>query len=132
MVNAAKIMYIIGKIKNIIELVGIAFLLVSGVVMTINPSLFLDLDPKSLPDVASIVACGIAFIVLGVIVLAVCILELVFASKAMAALKSGSKNTMPHIVMIVFGVLGTDIFYLLGGIFGLVATKDASKPASAE
>ena len=43
------------------------------------------------------------------------------ATRAMVSIENEPKNNSPHIVMIVFGALTGDIFYILGGIFGLVA-----------
>ena len=68
-----------------------------------------------------IAVLGVGLIVAGVISLIIEIVVLVFASKAIKAVGDGAKSNAPHIIMIVIGVIGSDIFYLLGGIFGLVS-----------
>ena len=86
--------------------------------MIISPASFVGEGMAESAEKA--LSLGIAAVVGCLIALAICILELILLNKATDQLKSDNKNTMPHIVMIVLGVLGGDIFYLLGGIFGVV------------
>ena len=63
---------------------------------------------------------GLIFIIISAIAVVICFVVLIIASIAKKKLDNEKKDLLPHIVMIVIGVFG-DIFYLLGGVFGIVA-----------
>ena len=59
------------------------------------------------------------------------IVVICLASNAINKTESDKADKAPHITMIVFGALSGDVFYVLGGIFGLVAIaqeEDGSQP----
>ena len=118
MKNASKILYTVGKVVNVIEIVLTSLALVFGVLVLI-------FGRQIIPDIPMIIditamATGTGFTVGGVVALIISIVTLVLANNATRALENGTVDNAPHIVMIVIGVFG-DIFYLLGGIFGIVS-----------
>ena len=116
--NASKILYTVGKVVNIIEIVVTSLMLLLGVAVMI----FGEAIAVNFQAVASFLnmATGTGFTIGGAVALVLSIVTLVLANNATRALENGVTENAPHIVMIVVGVFG-DIFYLLGGIFGLVA-----------
>ena len=116
--NASKILYTVGKVVNIIEIVMTSLMLLLGVAVMI----FGEAIAVNFQAVASFLnmATGTGFTIGGAVALVLSIVTLVLANNATRALENGVTENAPHIVMIVVGVFG-DIFYLLGGIFGLVA-----------
>ena len=124
MAKASQVMYLIGKIINIIEIVCAALLLLAGAICVSMPEEFIGkIDKITTAEEAK--AFGVTIIVIAVIMLIVSIVVLALANKAKKAVAKGSKQNAPHIIMIVIGVIGGDIFYLLGGVFGLVAQNNA-------
>ena len=120
MKSAAKILYTIGKVINIIGIVACAILVAAGIAVSALGAQAIETNGVEL-TAEQIAVLGVGLIVAGVISLIIEIVVLVFASKAIKAVGDGAKSNAPHIIMIVIGVIGSDIFYLLGGIFGLVS-----------
>ena len=118
MKNASKILYTVGKVVNVIEIVLTSLALVFGVLVLIFGRQIIP-DIPMIIDITAI-ATGTGFTVGGVVALIISIVTLVLANNATRALENGTVDNAPHIVMIVIGVFG-DIFYLLGGIFGIVS-----------
>ena len=118
MKNASKILYTVGKVVNVIEIVLTSLALVFGVLVLIFGRQIIP-DIPMIIDITAI-ATGTGFTVGGVVALIFSIVTLVLANNATRALENGTVDNAPHIVMIVIGVFG-DIFYLLGGIFGIVS-----------
>ena len=118
MTNASKVLYIIGKVVNVIEIVATGLALIFGVLVII----FGDRIIPDMPMFAdmTVYATGTGFTVGGLVALAASIATLVFANYATKSLENGRVENAPHIIMIVVGVFG-NIFYIIGGIFGLVA-----------
>ena len=103
---------------NIIEIVMTSLMLLLGlVVMIFGETITANIE--ALSGMMTMLS-GTGFTIGGAFALVLSIVTLVLANNATRALDNGIKENAPHIVMIVIGVLG-DIFYLLGGIFGLVA-----------
>ena len=125
MKKASGIMYTIGKVINIIEIVCNAILVLFGALIIANKEdLFAELikDPaNNITSVSQVNSIGLTLLIAGIVACVISIVILILAIKAKKAISQNKKGITPHIVMIVVGVFG-DIFYLLGGIFGLVAT----------
>ena len=122
MEKASKILYTVGKVFNVIEIVMTSLTLVLGILITLFGESIVEnvrMVTDSLNGIIT-VGTGTGFIIGGTIALIVSIVTLVLANNATKSLQNGQKDNAPHIVMIIIGVFG-DIFYLLGGIFGLVA-----------
>jgi len=118
MSNASKIMYTIGKVINVIEIIATALALLFGVLVLIFGESVIP-DMTMLGELTAMTA-GTGLTVGGVIALVLSVVTLILANNATRALENGRADNAPHIIMIVIGVLG-DVFYLLGGIFGIVA-----------
>ena len=125
MQNASRIMYKIGRVFNWIELVLIIFAMILAIVCLADPAGIAaqapEMEQQLTPE--NVRSAGIALLVGSIISLLICIAILCLATKAIRSLAAGSKSTTPHIIMIVIGVFA-DIFYLLGGIFGIIASNN--------
>ena len=108
METASKVMYSIANIFNwILAVVYAAGIVLSALVMA---GVMQNVNGVNL-NVGTLVGCIIGFIV------ALIIIALVRTAKA----KNTSKGW--DILFIVLGVLGGNPFYILGGIFGVVAPR---------
>ena len=107
--NASETMYKIGRIFSFI-LLGISALLI--VIYSIL-MIVAAVDGRFPAYLGSVVGYSIWLVLVLVVIL--------LASRAIKAIEQDKKDNGPHITMIVFGALSGDIFYLLGGIFGLIA-----------
>ncbi len=120
---ASKIMYTIGKVINIIEIILHMIIITAGIlIINLAEKIFESQSNPNKYSVDEIRNAGTLLLVIGIVFLIVAIVILVLASIAQSKLDNNKKDNAPHIVMIVIGVFG-DIFYLLGGVFGLVAEE---------
>lgn len=132
MKKAAKIMYTIGKIFNIIEIVCLilaAGLMIVGI--TCSDQIFQIMQEhnvKGFDTAAQVQTSCIEGLVASVICLLISIAVLILAVKARKSIDNKSTSIAPHVIMIVIGVFG-DIFYLLGGVFGLIAKNNDEQRA---
>lgn len=108
MKTAAKVMYLIGTIFAIIGFIFMIVLVVIGVIGLTNPDAQVE-DSQM-----------VAYIVTGIILSIIYLIAILIGNKGRKSLGNGKVNIAPHVLSIVFGALGGDIFFLLGGIFGLV------------
>ena len=116
MKNSSKTMYKIGRIFSYV-LLGLAIL---WCVLSFISIL------KAGDDVER--ASAISNFIMGILYLGAVIVTIILASKALAALENNEVNKKEHITMIVVGAISSDIFYFLGGIFGLIAESQEEKP----
>ena len=113
MKNTSRIMYNVGNIVNIVYLGLGALLTLLGIIFIIVGSF--SSDPTIIASASSLLGWGIYFLVTS-------ILCLVFVGKAKRELADEStKNNTPFIITIVFGAIASNPFYVLAGIFGLIA-----------
>jgi uncharacterized protein YacL len=124
MKNASRVMYIIGRIFNIIELVVLVLGVAAGIVMAVMPDLvvraaqFYNIEMlDTLPEVQKAATECILSCIAGFVI---SLIVFIFATKSFKALKNDKPSQKLHITMIVFGAFNS-IFYLLAGIFGVVA-----------
>ena len=115
MQNASNTMYRIGRIFTIIELIlGPIFILI-GIILAIVGGIQDPVNQAMVSNGGTLIGWGIYFIV-------VSILCLVFVGKAQKELANrDSRNPTPFILTIVFGAIAQNVFYVLAGIFGLIA-----------
>ena len=115
MQNASNTMYRIGRIFTIVELIlGPIFILI-GIILAIVGGIQDPVNQAMVNNGGTMIAWGIYFIV-------VSILCLVFVSKAQKELANrDNRNPTPFILTIVFGAIAQNVFYVLAGIFGLIA-----------
>ena len=110
--ESSKTMYKIGRIFSFV-LLGLAALL--AVLHLILMLVYLADETKG--NWSSELGSMIGTIIwIGFIIVVICL-----ATNAIKLTETEKENKTPHITMIVFGALSGDVFYLLGGIFGLVA-----------
>ena len=117
---ATRVMYTIGKIFSIIELIGFVLLTVLGILyIVLAPTLAEQLEQYA--DAATVMAAGISMIVYGLIFTVIVILTIALVNNAHRKIKAGDRRKFPHILVMVMGFVSGDIFYFLGGLFGLIA-----------
>ena len=119
MKTASKIMYTIGRIFNIIAIIACVILIVVGIVAMVAPGKLADASDE-IATAAEAKAMGMSILITGVVLFVVYTVICAIAGHAKKALNNNKTENAPHILMIIIGIFG-DIFYLLGGIFGLVA-----------
>ena len=118
MKTASKIMYTIGRIFNIFAIIACAILLVVGIIAMVAPGKIAEgSDEIATADEAK--ALGLTILITGAVLFVVYLVMCILAGHAKKALNNNKTENAPHIVMIIIGVFG-DIFYFLGGIFGLI------------
>lgn len=128
MKSASKIMYTIGRVFNIFAIVIAIVILAVGIAFTVSPDLQQRYVESSEEPVTLEMAkaAGVALIISGAVMLVVYGIVCALAGHARKALNNGRKDNAPHIMMIIVGIFG-DIFYLLGGIFGLVSESEEER-----
>ena len=134
MKNASEIMYKIGKIINIILIPVSALMLVIGFIALVVAGMgAASGEGEIAPAVASLAASSGFLIGYGIVLLVVSIVSLIICSKKHANIATGSNEVSDRVFLIVFGVVGDNIFYILAGIFSLVArSQEANTPANKE
>lgn len=120
-------MYTIGRIFNIIAIIIALVVLIFGIIVAASPNLQEKLIESSeeVADLTAAKAYGITLLIIGAVLIVIYSILCALAAHASKALNNSKKENAPHIIMIIIGIFG-DIFYLLGGIFGLVAENDSS------
>ena len=118
MKTASKVMYTIGRIFNIFAIIACVVLIVVGIVAMVVPGKLAETaEDITTPDEAK--AMGMTILITGAVLFVVYTVICALAGHARKALNNNKTENAPHIIMIIVGIFG-DIFYLLGGIFGLV------------
>ncbi|MBO4569602.1 MAG: hypothetical protein J5689_00075 [Clostridia bacterium] len=127
MKNVSKIMYTIGKVFNIIEIVGAAIMVALGILIMANPTAIAEEAVKqgasAIDTPAQAYACGIFVLITSIIALVVAVVIFALAKKATKDLKEEPKKVTAHTIMLVIGIFG-DLFYFLGGLFGILSTSN--------
>ena len=109
MKNASKTMFNIGNIFTIVLIALGALLVLIGIIC------FAAGGPEAAGPAGYCIGWGIYFLVTS-------ILCLVFVGKAKKELEDESrKDNKPFIITIIFGAISENVFYVLAGIFGLIA-----------
>ena len=126
MKNTSNLMYNIGRIFTIVELILGIILIPTGILLAVLVAVIEDFHYAG---VASVIGWGVYFLV-------VAILALIFVGKAKRELKDeGNKNFTPFIITIVFGVVASNPFYIAGGILGIIVESkqgDKEEPKQVE
>ena len=120
MKNTSRIMFNVGNIVTIVYLGLGALLSLIGIIIIIVGAVGGD---------GAVTAAGGSTLGWGIYFLVTSILCLVFVGKAKKELADEStKNNTPFIITIVFGAIASNPFYVLAGIFGLIAeSKQGNK-----
>ena len=119
MKNASKTMFTIGNIFTLIYL-GLGVLLsIIGIIMAIVGGIGVANGDDG---AAGIAAAGGSFLFTGIYLIIASILCLIFVGKAKKELANETtRRPAPFIITIVFGAIDWNPFYILAGIFGLIA-----------
>lgn len=129
-------MYKVAKILAIIALVVAALSLFGGFGMIAGKE-----DIAANPDIPApyagnpdkVAELGLGCVMYALIVIAIAVVQFIFAGKAKKALESEQPiNQKQHVVMCVLGALLFGIFCLLGGIFALIASNEKEEPKPIE
>ncbi len=130
MKSASRVMYIIGKVFNIIEMVLTPFIVVLGALcIAYKSEVFNKLVEDHLTTLTSaeqVKYLGISLIIFGVVALIISVVIFLLAKRASNSLKTNDKNTTPHVIMLVIGIFG-DVFYFLAGLFGILGINEAAQ-----
>lgn len=110
MKTAAKVMYILGTIFAVIGLIAGICMLGSGLISYFMAS-----------GDAEVQTAGMTLVIAGGIVTFIYLLVTILGTWGRKAIGNRKTNLAPHILSIVLGVCSGDCFFLLGGIFGIVA-----------
>ena len=122
MKNASEIMYKIGRIINIIVIPLSAFLLVLGIILAAAGTVGAgSANTEEQQAAIAMAASGGSLIGYGSFLLVTSILSLVICTKKKAEIDNGSNEIAPRVLLIVFGAIAENVFYILAGIFSLVA-----------
>ena len=117
MKTACRVMYILGTIFNIVALVLALLGIAGGVTYLVIPD---KIAAEQGIAVEVVKQTGMSALIAAIVWTVIELLVLIFALIARKAINNKKKDIWPHVVMIVVGAIG-DLFFLLGGIFGLVA-----------
>lgn len=112
--NSANVMYIIGKVFNILSFAFYPIMFIIGLIMMISHN-----APDAKYKELSIL--GAYMLVLSIPLFILSIISLVVCRNRKRLIDQGTESVSPMVVLIVFGAILNNIFYLLSGIFSLVA-----------
>ena len=148
MKEASGVMYKIGKVFNIIGIVLYGIYIVIGISIAasggaiggslvrfiiqileeygVDTSDMGSVDPETIAS-AVIVFYGVVFIFVSLVNLGLRIAALLVIGKNREKIDAGSLEVAPHVFTLVFGGLISSVFYILSGIFGLIARNKEIK-----
>ena len=119
MKTASRIMYIIGIIGNIIIFLTALICMIILIIAKVNPEFAAQIEEAatnaSMP-VSYLTSAGLGLCIYLVIA------SLIVLALSFRALKRGV-SAFVHVILLIGGILCWDIFYVLGGIFGLISGK---------
>lgn len=132
MKKASSVMYTIGNVFNIIEVVVYAILIVVMVVgMGHLGEILQKLQEQGITDITTeeqLKALMLLLVGLSIFAIVVKAIILVVVCYAKKALRTDQRSFGIHIAVLVLSILCGGLFYLLGSIFGLVATNQIKQP----
>lgn len=121
MKKASETMFRIGNIFTILYLALGALLLLIGIIAAIVGGIGVAADAND-PAAIAALSSGGSCIGWGIYFIATSIVCLILVKKAQRELADEStQNRKPFIVSIVCGAIASNVFYVLAGIFGLIA-----------
>lgn len=114
MKRASTIFYRLGQVFSIIFAIIYSCFLIGGVIMTIMGG-----TNKATP----ILIVGIVVTLVFLFLLAMDIVLIVLAGKAVKSMKEDAGKLSPHILLVIFGLLSMDYFYVIGGVLGFIVAR---------
>ena len=121
MKQASKILYIIGNIFNALGFIAI---LVSTILICLAKD---NITNETLEQMNMTLEDYKAYLdVLMVVFIFILVIWFVVLIAAVIARKKADKSNgvAPHVVMLVLGLLGQSLFYIIGSILGLIGTNN--------
>ena len=124
MKSASKLLYAIGFVFNIIGLVIIAlFITLCGVALG-SAEIVAKVAEESQHSVELTQQVLLTFVIVLSVVFVIHFIILFMVANAKKHLDNKTGKVSPHLVLLLLGILDCNLFYLLGGIFGMVAASD--------
>lgn len=127
MKKASSLFYLVGFIFNVIGLLISALLIILFAITVCDAGLLQQIAADF--TVEPIVIRQ--FLVLFIIILAVgFVIETAISFLVLRAkkdLKEGTGKVGTHILLLILGILGFNLFYLIGGIFGVTVSNNADE-----
>ena len=123
MKSASKIFYMIGFVFNVIAIIFGGLLLAFSIMGLTDHELFLKIVAEVNRGEQLVRDSLILIIILLSIELVLDIIFLVIILRARKNLNEGNGKLSTHVVLLIAGILASNLFYLLGGVFGLVAAS---------
>lgn len=114
MKRASTIFYRLGQVFTIIFAIIYGLFLVGGVIVMVA-----GIANNATP----LIIIGVILAIVFVFLLAMDIVLIVIANKAVKSMKQQEGKVSPHILLIIFGLLSMDYFYVIGGVLGIITTK---------
>ena len=117
---ASKVMYIIGMIANVIMFLLAIALLVIFVIGKVNPDFanqIIESMKDSFPGVSNLMDLGLGA---SIYLLLSNLIVLLLATRAIRNLNKNTGRIGLHILLMIGGILCWDVFYFLGGLFGII------------
>ena len=131
--KATRMLYTVGKVFNIIEIILSVLGLTAGILAVVfNNDIgerLLTAGLDMIDPVNTLSVTGWGLILSSAVMLLVSAIVLALANNAYNAVTNGRVDITPHVVMIVVGVFG-NIFYLIGGVLGIFEENAISHPKS--
>ena len=132
MKKASKVMYLIAIVLNCLNFLVAIGMFGGAYIMKRYPGEVANVASRygieELNTMAKVLHWVTPVIVAAVVTLVMSIVLLIFGIRGLKLLEKNEQNSTPHIVMIVLGTLGGELFYLLAGIFGLVNASQSRHP----
>ena len=124
MKSTSKILYRIGQVFNIISILLLAFFIFAFAYgMANSESVYEEIAKQgsveyTVDEFHKFCTVGLITVIIAAVI---DIVVFIIAHKAIKALDKPGVQLGYHVTMIVIGILGGDLFYLIGAIVGLVA-----------
>ncbi len=127
MKTASKLLYTIGLVFAYLGLISCLIVTIAGGIMSSGA---MDEIAASVPNVSGPVdgvpasVLGGVLLVVGIIATVLQLVVIICGHKCIKALNNGVVENWPHILAIVIGAIGGDIFFLIAGILGLIGENE--------
>ena len=123
MKKASNVFYSIGFVLNILGIVFYILGIIGLAVVYSNHDLIKQISTELNRGEAFVKDALIVYLIFLSIVTVIEIVISLFVLRAKKNLKAGNGKIGTHILLLILGILGTNLFYLLGVIFGMVAAS---------
>ena len=123
MKGASKLFYTIGLVFNIIGLVFTVIFTIGGALAINNADIIAKVAADSNRTVAFVHQVVLVFLIFCSIDAAIQIAILILTIRGIKNINAGNGRVATHILLLILGIFGVNIFYLLGGIFALASAN---------